>query len=531
MGEMILITVAGPPSSGKTSVILQTLTQLKADGLRIGVVKFDCLSTSDRSLYQRKGLPVITGISANQCPDHFFVSNIEDCVRWGTNQGLDLLISESAGLCNRCSPHIRDIFSVCVVDNLSGVETPRKIGPMLKLADAIVITKGDVVSQAEREVFALRIIQVNRRAVILPVNGITGQGTSALAELFQKAPAVNDLKGRSLRFPMPAALCSYCLGQTRIGEEYQRGNVHKIDLSPKAFLQELPTGNPLGASSEKKDFSAGSTDWSKGKNFLFRSISICGGKDKSGNPENVSLTLRPGDIFCIVGPTGSGKSRLLSDLECLAQKDTPSRREILINGRKPTPSERPFLRHRLIAQISQNMNFVMDLSVEDFLMLHAESREIRNAREIVRGIIEGANELSGEKFGPHWPLTELSGGQSRALMIADTACLSASPVVLIDEIENAGIDRNKAFRLLTKKNKIVLLSTHDPLLALLCQRRILIAGGAIRQIAVSSPEEKDVLSRLEEMDQYQRIVREAIRSGKPIPAHFLFTEEERYVSL
>ena len=161
----------------------------------------------------------------------------------------------------------------------------------------------------------------------------------------------------------------------------------------------------------------------------------------------------------------------------------------------------------------------------------ADAARFLHAREIVRGIIEGANELSGEKFGPHWPLTELSGGQSRALMIADTACLSASPVVLIDEIENAGIDRNKAFRLLTKKNKIVLLSTHDPLLALLCQRRILIAGGAIRQIAVSSPEEKDVLSRLEEMDQYQRIVREAIRSGKPIPAHFLFTEEERYVSL
>ena len=30
------------------------------------------------------------------------------------------------------------------------------------------------------------------------------------------------------RFPMPAALCSYCLGETRIGKQYQLGNVRKI---------------------------------------------------------------------------------------------------------------------------------------------------------------------------------------------------------------------------------------------------------------------------------------------------------------
>jgi len=29
---------------------------------------------------------------------------------------------------------------------------------------------------------------------------------------------------------MPSALCSYCLGETRIGEEYQMGNVRKIKI-------------------------------------------------------------------------------------------------------------------------------------------------------------------------------------------------------------------------------------------------------------------------------------------------------------
>ncbi len=89
------------------------------------------------------------------------------------------------------------------------------------------------------------------------------------------------------------------------------------------------------------------------------------------------------------------------------------------------------------------MNFVMDLSVIEFLELHAKSRMAANSDELIKRIIDAANELAGEKFKPDTPITSLSGGQSRALMIADTALLSQSPVVLIDEIENAGIDRKK----------------------------------------------------------------------------------------
>ena len=59
-------------------------------------------------------------------------------------------------------------------------------------------------------------------------------------------------------------------------------------------------------------------------------------------------------------------------------------------------------------------------------------------------------------------MTQLSGGQSRALMIADTAYISESPIVLIDEIENAGVDRRQAIELLAKKEKIIFVSTHDP---------------------------------------------------------------------
>ncbi len=231
---MNLVTFSGPPSSGKTSVILKTIDAIKRRSLSVGVVKFDCLYTDDDVLYEKAGVPVMKGLSGSLCPDHYFVSNIEEVVQWGRKKTVDLLVTESAGLCNRCSPYIKGILSVCVIDNLSGINTPKKIGPMLKTADIIVITKGDIVSQAEREVFASRVNSVNPQAVIMFVNGLTGQGAYELSTLlYKEEEQLQTVKGMQLRFPMPSALCSYCLGDTRIGEEYQMGNVRKIQILEK----------------------------------------------------------------------------------------------------------------------------------------------------------------------------------------------------------------------------------------------------------------------------------------------------------
>lgn len=221
------VTFSGPPSSGKTSVILKVIECLKSEQRKCGVVKFDCLTTYDDLLYKKAGIEVMVGLSGNLCPDHFYISNIDDCVKYGTENGFDLLISESAGLCNRCSPHIKGILAVCVIDSLSGINTPKKIGPMLKYADIIVITKGDIVSQAEREVFSFMVKEANSKAEIVYINGLTGQGAYELSLSIKKAKSIESLEGEKLRFTMPSALCSYCLGETIIGEDYQTGNTKK----------------------------------------------------------------------------------------------------------------------------------------------------------------------------------------------------------------------------------------------------------------------------------------------------------------
>jgi Ni2+-binding GTPase involved in maturation of urease and hydrogenase len=233
---MRVVTVAGPPSVGKTSLVLKTAMALRGEGHKIAVVKFDCLSTDDDMLYRRAGLPVAAGLAGSVCPDHYFISNIDDCLEWAESLGADMLIAESAGLCNRCSPHVQGALAVCVVDNLSGVHTPKKIGPMLKLADVVAVTKGDIVSQAEREVFAHNVWRANPQAQIVAFNGLTGQGSGELAFHMRSAPDLATLDGRRLRFPMPSAICSYCIGETCIGEAHQRGNVRKMRFPEAALL-------------------------------------------------------------------------------------------------------------------------------------------------------------------------------------------------------------------------------------------------------------------------------------------------------
>jgi ABC-type lipoprotein export system ATPase subunit len=246
---------------------------------------------------------------------------------------------------------------------------------------------------------------------------------------------------------------------------------------------------------------------------LCHEITIMGGRDKDGKPENLNITVRIGEITCLVGPTGSGKSRFLADIECLAQGDTPSGRRILIDNDKPTRQRRFSSSSKLVAQLSQNMNFVMDLSVWDFLMLHIRSRIADNPEEVAQHVLSEANALAGEPFTADMPVSMLSGGQSRALMISDTASVSSSPIILIDELENAGIDRRKAMELLIGEKKIVFISTHDPLLALLGNQRVVMRNGAVNSIIRRNAGELANLPVMQQFEDKRTDLREVLRTG------------------
>jgi ABC-type lipoprotein export system ATPase subunit len=248
---------------------------------------------------------------------------------------------------------------------------------------------------------------------------------------------------------------------------------------------------------------------------MIQELNIFGGRNKAGDLEPLrELTIQAGEIIGIVGPTGSGKSSLIADIEQLAQEDTPTKRKILVNGIVPHQELRNSTRKKIVAQLSQNMHFFANMSVFEFIHLHAKCRDIHES-EISR-VIELANTLTGEPVRPEDELSMLSGGQSRALMVADISLISDSPIVLIDEIENAGIKKYEALQVLAGNGKIVLVVTHDPVLALLASRRIIMKNGGMIGLVDTNDLEQKVVSRLNEIDRWMLSLREQVRKGERI---------------
>ena len=251
--------------------------------------------------------------------------------------------------------------------------------------------------------------------------------------------------------------------------------------------------------------------------LILTSLTLTRGRDKSGRPEKGDIVFRTGQITALLGPTGSGKSRFLGDIESLAAGDTPPGRTLLLNDLAPDRDTRFDLQGRLVAQLTQNMNFVLDMGVMDFLRTHAMSREVVDPEAAAAEVFNAANSLAGEPIAPATQLTQLSGGQSRALMIADTALLSWSPVLLIDEIENAGVDKRRALDLLLSTDKIIVMATHDPVLALAADRRLIFEHGAVAAIRERNPHESFWLERLEGMERELSTIRTLLRRGAPLP--------------
>lgn len=244
-------------------------------------------------------------------------------------------------------------------------------------------------------------------------------------------------------------------------------------------------------------------------------ITIIGGYNKQGEKEPVEkVVINRGEIFGVVGPTGSGKSSLIGDIEQLAQEDTFSKRKILVNDEEPTYEDRTNPRKKMVAQLSQNMNFLADMSVGDFLSLHAKCRGASS--KCVNAVVNLANTLTGEPIKNDHELTILSGGQSRALMVADVAIISDSPIVLIDEIENAGIRKHDALKVLSGHGKIVMVVTHDPVLALMTDRRIVMKSGGMDKVVGTSEAEKSLSKKLNKIDEFMLSLRDKVRNGEVI---------------
>ena len=246
-------------------------------------------------------------------------------------------------------------------------------------------------------------------------------------------------------------------------------------------------------------------------------ITLFGGCGKDGSIEKIKeFSMEIGDIVSIVGPTGCGKTTLINDIELFANENTPSGRKVLIND-ETVPEDFIFdPSHHPIALISQHTNFLSDLPVGEFLATHAKVRGAVDIDFMIQETLDFANQLTGEAINQEIAMTELSGGQTRSLLIADAVIIGNAPIILLDEIENAGIHRSKALELLKKYKKIFVFVTHDPCIALMSDFRIVMKNGAMQQLIVTSADEKKAAFKMKQIDDLMLEFRQIIRSGNEL---------------
>ena len=225
---MKAIVFAGPSSTGKTSVLKHVIRKLMAESFKPAYLKIDVQYAEEAEIIEKEFvIPTKTVYSGELCPDHCNVMVLGDAVEWAENHGCNILLVETAGLCLRCSPYIENSLGVVVLEATSGMNLPRKIGPMLTLSDIAVVTKIDLISQAEREVFRARIMESTKDVRIVEADALHGIGIDPLVKSIKKSA--------DLQFPLylrgnpPVGTCTVCVGKKEIGWKQHFGVVRSLE--------------------------------------------------------------------------------------------------------------------------------------------------------------------------------------------------------------------------------------------------------------------------------------------------------------
>ena len=220
------------------------------------------------------------------------------------------------------------------------------------------------------------------------------------------------------------------------------------------------------------------------------SVKVTGLRKSFGGQEvlkGVDFEVRPGEIFVIMGPSGSGKSVLLKHIIGL---DEPDAGEILIDG-KPIQSPE-VLEHYRLAMVFQSGALLNSLTVGENVGLYLTEHQLKSPDEIDRIVAEKL-EVVGLKGQQEKLPSELSGGMKKRVAIA-RALIIEPQLILYDE-PTSELDPMSAVvigeEILNLKKAVDVTSivvSHDRELAFGVADRIAVINEG-RIIAVGPPEE------------------------------------------
>ncbi len=202
--------------------------------------------------------------------------------------------------------------------------------------------------------------------------------------------------------------------------------------------------------------------------------------------QGVDLEVARGEIFVIMGPSGSGKSVLLKHLIGL---ETPDEGEVLIEG-QPIQAPGVLERYRL-AMVFQSGALLNSLTVGENVGLYLTEHRLKSPEEIARIVTEKLTIVGLQAAADRLP-GELSGGMkkraaiARALVIEPQLMLYDEPTSELDPLMAITVSE-EILKLKERTHVTSIVVTHDRDLAFgIADRIALISEGRI--IQVGTPE-------------------------------------------
>ena len=196
---------------------------------------------------------------------------------------------------------------------------------------------------------------------------------------------------------------------------------------------------------------------------------------------DVHLDIQSGDFVTISGPSGGGKSTLLSIMGLL---DTPTEGQYHLNGHPAealTVRERAQLRNRAIGFIFQSFNLIGDLTVYENVELPLVYRNTPSS--VRKGMVREALEQVGmEHRLSHYP-SQLSGGQQQRVAVA--RALVGKPLILLADEPTGNLDSRSGERVMDLLGNLhsggatICMVTHDPRYLKYAERTIHLFDGQV----------------------------------------------------
>ena len=187
--------------------------------------------------------------------------------------------------------------------------------------------------------------------------------------------------------------------------------------------------------------------------------------------KDISYEFEKGKMYCIIGKSGAGKTTLLSLLSGLAK---PTAGDIIYDGKSIAKIDKYTFRSRYIGVVFQSFNLITKYTALENVILSMDVAGYKSKNKKARAL-ELLSSVGLDEDEANRRVLKLSGGQQQRVAIA--RALSYDPDIILADEPTGNLDRDTQkeimdiFRDLTEQGKCVILVSHSPDVAAMCDER------------------------------------------------------------